>query len=793
MSNWTLEIEDASQDWQSIDEGIASFSCGTSSVGQVIPSFSLTFSADTVGLGDLLDPSINPTRARLRYTDGTVQKYFRLVTPSGSAKNGLDYPTLAGTAYAGIIKGFKDLTYDFSDDILASDMARFFCTQYPESSSGIVVGVLWLATHDPSIPGGRYLVSKQPRLGLLKNLVEMCGAILRVSTDGKTFEVVDHPTRVWSTGGTLSADVTRTFDEAQSLSYKSTLVEDGDGNGIIVQGESPDYTRATLPTVSVSVSPTGIDADDTSTATATATVYDSNGDLVTHDSIVEEAITAGSYTEIPVTGCADVQAVWLNTGTTDDPEKGTRLDDDDISYTSDTITVPDNSTQLFIVSYTQAEVVSWSLSTLDDEITGEAQSSTGEYEVATDYAIGAVSGVYRSSDTTRSGINYYTGGSFSENTQTITLGISPGDAGQSLLVDYYAYNAATDVLISPSSSLCDSSGQATTTVVAGTTSGTAKVVATALSEEGYAYLSLFGSDVDSMTLASDKSEITRGSTTSSDSRVTETDLVVHSGDDPDSSSKKGYVIISNSCDGDVSIEVTDVAVSYLYTELVDGDYRMWMQITTSGASWSYGTSTCDVTYDTTEDVESAYGEATITASVVDEDGLDVTDGTTVTFSLPSSPSGCSLSTTTAYTVDGDATTTLTAGSKTGTAKVTAVCDSQTASLYISIVDSVTNDSGISTTSLSTGSSLSSSDDDDEDSDTADDSWSGSYLCGDRQLVDCDGVGYSNVWITIGQITKQTDESGWFTYCADEAGSVSGTAMIDGEEESFSFTLVDPDA
>jgi hypothetical protein len=779
MSNWQLEIEDASQVWQSIDSGIASFNCGTSSVGQVVPSFSLTFSADTVGLGDLLDPSINPSRARLRFTDGTVQKYFRLKTPAGSAKKGYDYPQLTGTAYAGIIKSFKDLTYDFTADILASDMARLICTQYPDSSSGTVVGILWLATLDPSIPGGRYLVSSQPRLTLLKTLVEMCGAILRVSTDGTNFEVVDHPTKVWSTGGTLSGDVTRTFTEAKSLSYKSTLVSEGDGNGIIVQGESPDYTRATLPTGSVSVSPTGIDADGSSDATATAKVYDSNGDLVTHDSIVEEAITAGSYTEIPVTGCYAVQAVWLNTGTADSPTKGTRLTI--TSFTSDTITVPDNSNQLFIVSYTQAEVVSWSLSTLDDEITGEAQTSTATYEVATDYAIGAVSGVYRASDTSRSGIDYYTGGSFTENTQVITLGISPGDAGQSLIVDYYAYNASTDVLISPATSLCNSSGKATTTVTAGTTSGTAKILSTALGEEGYALLSLLGSDVAAMTLSSDKSEITRGSTTSSYDRVTETNLVVQESTYSDASSKKGYVVISYPCAGDVDIEVTGVTVLYLSTELTDAEYRMYIQITDAAASWTFGTSTVDVTYDTSEEVESAYGTATITASVVDDSGLDVTDGTTVTFSLPDAPSGCALSTTTAYTVDGEATTTLSAGSETGTAKVKAVCDSQVAYLYIDVVDSITDDSGVTSTSYNTGDD---SDAGEEDNPTGDDG----SLEGKRRLL-CGTTIHSGVTVTFSDnSTTTTDSSGYFTYSTGVYGTNAATVTLDGEDYPISWTI-----
>ncbi len=791
MSSWQIGIEDATPAWNTLTSGaVDSFTCGTSSAGQVIPSFSMTLAADTESLADLVDHSINPDRPRLRFYDGTTVKYCRIGNPSGSVKKGYDYRTVVGTAYAGIIKTFKDLTYDFTSDIKASDMARLICTQYPDSSSGIVVGVLWLADLDPVINGGRQLVSSQPRFTLLKTLVEMCGAQLRVSTDGMSFEVYDHPARSWSDGGTLTGDITRTFNEAKALTYKDTYVEEGDGNGIIVQGEAPDYTRATLPTVSVSVSPTGIDADGSSDSTATATVYDSNGDLVTHTSVVEESIAAGDYEEIPVTGCYEAIAVWLNDGTYDDPEKGDRIDI--ISYTSDTITVADNGTQLFIVSYTQAEEVAWSLSTLDDEITGEAQDTTADYEIGTDYAIGAVSGVYRASDTTRSGTNYYTGGSFEENTQTITLGISPGDAGESMIVDYYAYNASTDVLISPATSLCDADGQATTLITAGTTSGTAKIVAEALSEEGYAYLSLFGSDVDEMTLSSDKSEITRGSTDSSYDRVTETNLTVQESTYSDASSKKGYVVVSYPVDGDVEIDVTDVEVRYLYTELTDGEYRMYIQITSDNAYWSFGTSTVDVTYDTSEEVESAYGSATITAAVVDSDGLDVTDGTTVTFSLPSAPDGCELSTLTAYTTDGEATTTLTAGSETGTAKVKAVCDSQVAYLYIDVVDSVTDDSGISTTSYPTG-TTSFLDDDDSSDECPDDAWSGSWLCGTRQLVDCDGNPYAYIWITIDQITKQTDAAGWFTYCAEEAGTISGTAFIDGEDEGFSFTLSDPDA
>jgi len=772
MSHWLIEVENATPAWVEVPEGsVRSCSAGTNSDSQVIPDIALTFAADIDIPAGLLDPETNRTRARLRITDEDYSRYFRIEKLSGSIESAKDYPQISGRAWAGIITEFRPLTYDFLNDISASDMARLICTEHAASLTGDAVGVIWLAAIDPTIPGGRWQVSRRPRLELLRELVEMCGAKLRVSLDGLNFEVYDHPSRA------LSETATRTFSDAQSLNYE-LLRGKQPGNAVRVQGEQADYTRPTLPVVSVSVSPTSIDADGTSTADATATVYDSSGQLVQHKAVIDEAISAGSYTTIPVSGCYAVQAVWLNSGTQQSPVKGTRITP--TSFDADEITVPTQATQLFIVSYTQAETVSWTLADQADEIIGEEQDTTGDLAVSTDNAIGRVIGVYRATDVNRSGTNFANGGSYTQNTTSITLGITPGPSGTAVIIDYETYNSAPlSASLGQSSSLCDAAGQATVEIGSGTTVGTAKITAAALSQEGSAWLSLLGSAIDSMELASDKAQILVGTTIEGQTAVSETNLTVHSEQYADGTiGFDGYVVVANAVAGSVQIS-SALDLQYAGYRYVSSEHRLYMRVTNAAQYFTFGTSQVDVSYNTTAEVENEAGTATITATVEQSGGSAVTDGTPVQFTLQG-PTGAELSTTTAYTSGGIATTDLTAGGYTGRCYISAMCGSLIARLSIDIVRVVTDDDGVGTVSYPSGTDTTASGSD-GDSGTSGD------ISGKRRLI-CDGVPHAGVPVSFdsggGTVT---DAGGYFVFTNAVTGSNGATATIDGNDYPFTFT------
>lgn len=76
--------------------------------------------------------------------------------------------------------------------------------------------------------------------------------------------------------------------------------------------------------------------------------------------------------------------------------------------------------------------------TLYEDIYGEARTSTSTTSVITVHTIHDVSGVYLATDTARTGINYYIGGSFNSATKTITLGTALPDTNTDVIVDYTA-------------------------------------------------------------------------------------------------------------------------------------------------------------------------------------------------------------------------------------------------------------------------------------------------------------------------------------------------------------------
>jgi hypothetical protein len=772
MSNWLIEIQDAGLVWVPLSNGeVKSCSSGTSSESQVIPDVTITFSADSDIPTGLLDPELNRDTARLRISDGASGRYFRIEKQPGTVSKGFNYPTITGRAYAGIITEWSAITYDFLLDVSASDMARKICTKNYKSGTGDVVGVVWLASQDPTVPGGRYQASRKSRFELLKEIVSMCGAKLRVSENGKNFEVYDAPSK------SLTETATLDFDNPRSLSYELIRIKQA-GNAIRVQGEQADYTRPQLPVISVSVTPTSIDADGTSTAAVSASVRDSAGNLVQHEVLVDQAITAGSYTEVPVSGCFSVEDVWLNTGTAEAPIKGAAVTP--TSFTASTITVPDNANQLFIVSYTQAEIVSFSLTDQADEILGEAQTTTGDLEVETTNAIGRVIGVYRDTDINRSGVNYYTGGSFTSNTTTITLGITPGATGSSVIVDYETYNGTPlSASISPSSALCSAVGVASSVVGSGSTVGTAKITASALGQDGSAWLSLLGSSINSMELETDKAQIIAAARVEGESVVNQTNLVVHSEVYADGTiGVEGYVVTSNSIAGSVNI-TSGSTIHYIGRRVFAGENRLYMKNTGYLQYFTFGTSAVDVSYKTTEDVDTTAGEATITATVTQADLSPVTDGTQVDFSM-TGLNDCSLSSTRVYTTSGVAETTLTAGSNLGDVYVYALAGSQRANVKVEVVNVITDDTGVGTVSYPAGS-------DTTDSGTEGDSGDSGEISGKRRLI-CDGTPHAGVTISIcGGQTQQTDGGGYFSFDCGVTGSNSGTATIDGEDYPFTWT------
>ena len=84
-ANWQIEIEDSSLNWQPLNSGeIRSISSGTSSESQIIPDVSIQFAADTDIPAGLLDPETNRDNARLRITDGSTIKYFRIEAQPGT-------------------------------------------------------------------------------------------------------------------------------------------------------------------------------------------------------------------------------------------------------------------------------------------------------------------------------------------------------------------------------------------------------------------------------------------------------------------------------------------------------------------------------------------------------------------------------------------------------------------------------------------------------------------------------------------------------------------------------------
>ena len=793
-SDFYVHIEDAALSWIDVTEKFLACISGTTGEAQVIPTVNLAFAADVdAEFTVLLNSKLNRHRARIRITDGDLITYYLLEKQFGTVQNNVRYPTISGRAYAGILDHWRPVSHDWPMDMAASAIAAQVAHQDITNQSGATVGVIWQATLDPTIPGGRYSVSKKRRREIIAEIAEACAACVRTSADGLSLEVYDRPSRA------LSASAERNYTDALSLSYEMDRVDEP-ANAVRVQGEVIEITRPTLPVVTVTVIPGSLDADGSDSATARAQVFDSTGRPVQHKALVDEPITAGSYTEIPVSGCYSVQGVWLNSGTQQAPVKGAKVTP--TSFTASSITVPTQATQLFVVSYTQATVVSWSSALITNEVTGEAQNTTGTLAVSTSNPIGSVRGVYRATDSNRTGTNFYTGGSATPNTTSITLGITPGAAGTAVVIDYDEYEASASVNISPASSLCDTLGFAQTTVGAGTTVGMVNIMASALGQEGRTPLSLLGSSVGSLQVTADPATI----------RAQQGPRVVDSLYEDESCTVEDYdgVFKCVTVDNLVSVGMSVMVGAYGEANLIrwendtdTGTYQII--IDTLGPIDDAATAT----YYGREVIDEEDQASTITATVKDANGDPVSDGTEVLFALTGRYNGATLSATSATTSGGEASVTLTAG---GVADfgVRVIAGGYYALADISVVDYPIDSEGEAVTTsgnLTSGVSEPWSweiDDGLNDGEYIRDDgricrqvpkdWEdgSGQIHGQRQALDCDGNPVVGADVLVdGVYSGTTGPEGYFGFTVAAAGShtvsigkIEATFSVAGEGETF---------
>lgn len=785
-SGFEIAIRSSLGVWTDVTASVQALTDGTSSESQVVPEISLTFAADTEALGALLDPEIDPHLARIRVTNGADIRYYLLEDHSGNVKGNYRYPNVTGRAYAGRVVDWPRLTYVWDNDALCSTIAQQCCQLSPATGSGEVVPVQWQATQNPAIPGGVYEVSRKGRLEILQELAEMCGARVRASADGLGFEILDVLDQA------LTGTALRTYANPLTLSYRKERCHIP-YNAVRVKGERPDYSGGQLPSIKLSVLPATLPANGTSTAIALAQVFDAQGRPVAHTQVIDEPIDAGSYTTIPVSGCYAVLAVWLNTGTQQSPVKGARITP--TTFTASAITVPTQATDLFIVSYVQAESVSWSLSDYADSIESEAQNSTGALEVQTTYNAGAIRGVYRASDVRKVGTNFYTGGSHTANTKIVTLGISPGATGTALLVDYDKYNGSPlAASISPASSLCDADGLAQTTIGSGTTAGLAVVTASSQGVEAAAQLSLVGAGVGSVIASATPAKIRKLVTeTRVIARYTNEPVVVKLGADINGRNIY-YIDVDHQIEGIFEINIGGSAAFAMYwqNDAATSTWRIFL-------NGSFIPDTAgNVNYDGVTLLDEASDTATIAATVTTSAGAPATDGTAVTFRIVSGAElGATLSAASATTSDGVAQVTLTAGSSTGNVTVRAASGGYWSDVVVEIVESDISSqqagsrSGKSSSGsfdapdgFETGGCSGTADAVANDSNSAD-----GYVTGQRRLVDCDGKPIPNEYVTLWDGSMRlTDANGVFSFTTASAGS--NPIWVRGEEYAVEVAPLD---
>lgn len=793
--NTSIEIENAALVWIDVTGLIEAATDGTDDADQVIPEVTLQFRKPPTD-PDLRDPSLNKWRPRIRVTEDGQATYYLMERPQGDIVQSLDSNSLYGRAWVGVLDNMRPASFEWTGDVAASTICAQVAHQDVANQAGLTVPVSWQASIDPTIPGGRYAISRVSRRQVIAAVAEACGAKVRTSLDGLALEVYDVPAKDGS-----ETVVRRYLDGFAPFNYEQRRQFEIK-NAVRVQGEKLSYVSARLPIVTVQVLPGAIDADGSSNALGRARVYDSSGRPVQHSAQVDQAIAAGSYSEIPVSSCHSVQGVWLNSGTQDSPVKGARIEPTEV--TASLITVPAQVSQLFIVSYTQATAVGWNSADTQQQIDGEEQSTTDLKEVSTTQPIGRVRGVYRASDASRSGTNYFTGGSFSQNTTAITLGISPGAIGTAVLIDYDVFEANPAVNISPSSSLCDSDGWAETIIGAGNTLGMVEIIASALGQSGSASLSLTGEAIASLQVTADPQTLRAkvSGTPVAESIVDEAAQIQET-------SERGwseyYIEVAAKISTVREVRVGGGTAVANRWENREDSYRIYLNGTYIVGTWAAAD------YTGWEQIDAATQSATITASVLDSSGDPVTDGTAVKFEFSGRTNGAILSSAQEYTAAGEAAVQLAAGDV-AEFYVQVTAGPYRARVLIKVVDEPLESEQepvTSSGSTSTGSSSSDLQDGDKDEDLADGEyvradgricwqvpkdWEDGYgnIRGQRQAFGCDDAPIVGANVLVdGVYSGTTGAEGHFGFLVSapgdhtvSIGKVEATFSVSGEGDTF---------
>jgi hypothetical protein len=783
-STFKVEIENESLAWIDVTNSVVSLLDGTTSEAQIVPTVALDFGIDADGVRPLLNATINPDRPRIRITENTTTIFYLMENQRGRVQEDFPFPIASGRAFCGRIVDFPLVTYIPVIDLLMSSIAQQICVENVNDQTGDSVSVTWAATQNPTVPGKRLEFNRSERLSSLRDIAESCGAGVRSSSDGLGFVVYDIPDKE------LSASSSFNYDCPLTLTYDEQRINKPQ-NAIRVKGAAFDYSIGKIPVINVWVQPDSIPADGVSSSTAAAQVFDASGAAVQQSTILDQAIDADSFTTIPVNGCFSVNGVWANDGTQSVPIKGIRIDV--VTFDADTITVATQPSDLFIVTYVQAETVNWFIEDYADRVDGEIENTSGTLAVSSDFALGTVIGVYRDTDVRRVGTNYFTGGSFTPNTTEITLGISPGATGTAVLVDYIKFNATPlGAIISPSSSLCDSDGIAETTVGSSTEVGTGFVAAASLGQQGFGKFSLIGSAIGALSL-----EVNPAIIRKSIEDETIVNLITGEVSEVTESGNDRYIEVINPVYNVESLIVTGFGSAQLLRwENIDPSFRVYI----TGALPPDGTAAA-VTYNGYAVVSEEEKTATLTAVLLQEDGTFVTDGTVVYFEFVGrSDLDCILSSASATTTDGVAEITITSGTQAGLVSVRALAGGYHAEVEITVTNEDISGGSKKTFGSSGGWAWSTSNLSEQEeaieraerngAETCkpvanDDNDSDGSVSGSRRLVDCEGAPIVGAIVSMNGVTSSTDQDGVFTFANGKSGSNDIT--VGGNSYSFNIS------
>jgi hypothetical protein len=786
-STFKIEIENDSMVWIDVTNSVVSLLDGTTSEAQIVPTIAIDFGIDEDDVRPLLDATVNPDRPRIRITENTTTTFYLMESQRGRVQENFPFPVTSGRAFCGRIVDFPLVTYVPVIDLLMSSIAQQLCVENVNDQTGDSVSVTWAATQNPTVPGKRLEFNRAERLNSLRDIAESCGAGVRASSDGLGFEVFDIPDKELSASSSFNYDcpLTITYDE-QRINKPQ--------NAIRIKGSAFDYSIGKIPVINVWVQPDSIPADGVSSSTAAAQVFNALGVPVQQSTILDQAIDADSFTSIPVSGCFSVNGVWANDGTQGTPVKGNRIEI--TTFDANTVTVPTQPSDLFIVTYVQAETVNWFIEDYADRVDGEAENTSGTLAVSSDFPLGTIIGVYRDTDTRRIGTNYFTGGSFTPNTTDITLGISPGPTGTAVLIDYVKFNATPlGAIISPSSSLCDADGIAKTTVGSATEVGVGFVAASSLGQQGFGKFSLTGSSVGALTLDVDPSIIRK-----SIEDETIINLITGEVSDITESGNDRYIEVMNPIYNVESLIVTGFGSAQLLRwENIDPSFRVYI----TGALPPGGTLAA-VTYNGYAVVSEEDKTATLTAVLFKEDGSFVTDGTVVYFEFVGRRDlDCTLSSASATTTDGVAEIAITSGTQAGIVSVRAISGGYHAEVEVTITDEDISGGNKKIFGSSGGWTWSTSNLSEQEEAIERAERTGAETCkpvanddnddngsvgGSRKLVDCEGEPLSGAVVSMDGVTSVTGPDGRFSFATGSEGTNSIT--VNGKSYSFEISPKD---